>query len=195
MAIINLPDVAQKLFRRYRLAHPPSGILAEEIVPVTVVDDLSDYGVTAATRQCAGASVQGAVVGEYSFAALGAVSEVRVKVSGVWFSSSTAQEILVILSNESSITITAGEKGYLDRRIRGSPAATIGHETDAGLHTGTEIWRGLILADTPIYVPLGVILSSGEIELPGRTRMLVQCGTLNTNLRYAWNWSEGDLEG
>ena len=194
MPIIQVPDIALKLYRRFRLESVPDSLLAPETVPVVIVEDLSDFMVEGGGRPCMGATDVAPVAAQVGYAVLGNVAEqTRVRVSHVNIDVQTAMQVLVIAHTQTAITITPGSKAFLDRRVRGNPQSLIGFGASVVPPVGITIWNNWVLARAPTRIPIGMLLGSGEFA--GNSRIVVRAVTVNVAMRIGFEWIEGVPEG
>jgi len=199
--IIQTPEIALKLFRRFRLDRPPDSLLSPEVVPVVVVDDLTDYNTSGADRRCMGISVQGAVAAEFAIAVLVNSLPQRLHVTAVTISTPTGQNVAIARPTQAIVGLTAVvHKAFVDFRVPGQPQAVNSVDTVVALPNRRVMWDEPVLASSPVRLPLDVTLFGGEpgAEGPGGAgsrALLVSAGTVNTELRVSWEWTEGVQEG
>ena len=194
MPIIQIPDVALKLYRRFRLESVPDSVLAPETVPVVLVEDLSDYMVEGGGRPCMGATDVPAVVGEKGFASLGNIDKkTRVRVTHITVDVDAPVQLLVQAHTNTSIAITGAPKAFLDRRLKGAPQSLFGFGSDPVYLVGIPIWGHRLLAETVYRIPIGMLLGSGEFA--GNSRIVVAAVTANISFRVSMEWIEGLPEG
>ena len=194
MPIIQVPDIALKLYRRFRLESVPDSLLAPEIVPVVLVEDLSEYMVEGTGRRCMGHTTVSAVLAERGFAILGNVGEeTRVRVSHVTMHVNTPTTIDILAHTQTSIAIAPGTKAFLDRRVRGAPQSTIGFGAEAVPPVGIIIWSGSLTSKDPRRIPIGMLLGSGEFA--GNSRIVVIAANENVGFSVTFEWVEGIPEG
>lgn len=189
MPQINAPELARGIRAHYGVRGAQGfDTVNPELVAVSIVDDIRRES----GRLCMGAVELGAVAAERSFSVLQAVgTAVQVRPLGVWATINTTEEFVVMATTATSITIVAGEKAYMDRRLRGDPSAIVGGGDEAALPAGDVIWRGRIIADTPYYVPLdGMVLNNGTVAIPGATRIVAGFNVVNVGGRVSWRWVE-----
>ena len=200
MPIIQVPDIALKLYRRFRLESVPDSLLAPETVPVVIVEDLVGYNITGAERECRGSSGQAATVAEYSISGLVNFNpNAGIRVTGVWLTSTTAQ-LMTLLRPTAGIVgmVNSTDKSFMDFRIAGEPQASVQKQAIVALPIGRALWQLSVLATTPIYIPLDVTLKKSEVSpmgaMPDRA-ILAMTTVANTNLDVCWEWTEGAQEG
>ena len=200
MPIIQVPDIALKLYRRFRLESVPDSLLAPETVPVVIVEDLVGYNISGAERECMAGLGQGATVAEFSIVGLVNFNpNEEIRVTGVWLSSSSTQ-MLSLLRPTAGIVGMANspDKSFVDFRIGGEPEASVQSQTIAVIPPGRLMWVGRVLPDSPVYVPLDLTLKKSEVSpmgaMPGRA-ILAVANTANSGLFVGWEWTEGIQEG
>ena len=200
MPIIQVPDIALKLYRRFRLESVPDSLLAPETVPVVIVEDLVGYNVTGAERQCRGSTDQGSTIAEFAISGLVNFNvNAEIKVTGVWISSQTTQRWTLLRPTAGVVGMANDpDKSFVDFRIEGEPEASVQKQTIIALPPGRAMWTGMVLADTLVYIPLDLTLKKSEVSpmgaMPG-SAILALCELANTNQFVAWEWTEGVGEG
>jgi len=192
--IIQNPEAAEKLRVRYKLREPYAPTLAEEVVPVTVVDDLSGpsenrgyprgaIGFASPAAGGAGTKAQVIFVPRINQglvyrldailirAVVDGLYRVRVGLDAVGLSTST-----VSLS-------------YADLRLGGSPDGFVGASTPlTAAVVGTALYPIAMLADTIIRLPVKFLLGSGNPA--GVPFVNVVNDTENQASAVAFEWTE-----
>ena len=200
MPIMQVPDIALKLYRRFRLESVPDSLLAPETVPVVIVEDLVGYNITGGERECRGSTGQGAIIAEFALSGLVNFNpNAVIKATGVWLSSTTSQLMTLLRPTVGIVGMTnSSDKSFMDFRISGEPQASVQRQSIVALPAGRAMWELRILAETPIYIPLDITLDRSEVSpmgaMPDRA-VLVACSVANTNLFVSWEWTEGAQEG
>lgn len=180
------PGPGRKLQRRYRLiGTTPSPFLSPELVPVVIVDDLSDEEPT--TRFATAADAVGATVGEQGQTRLrnptgsgmiieNIVLEISRAAAGQW-------EVF-----QGGPTLTTGATEFWqDQAIAGSPQAQVTHGTDVGA-VAERVARGNAGGTTQVTIPLL------RFSLPPDTQLHFLGIGANIGLDYWWTWTERAIE-
>lgn len=176
--LINVADVALRLRERFRLSSLPNALLAEEIVPVVIVDELTS-GATGISEGVGalGHVNAGAVVGQYSYCDfwMSTAGNIAV-VDRLWLSSEMQPVVwgLALVAGYTAASISPiGTKIFLDGRL-GRPSAQIqGFNSVASPGTGipvggimrhndafrTRVW------ELPVPIRLGLALPYQGIRL------------------------------
>lgn len=197
MPRIQLPDLVQRIVRRYGLVGVPGpDTIAPEIVPVAIVDVI-EQEVGVGVRYCMGAGTQGASVGKYEIVHLQnpANSGILVEVIGAHVAALGNSGIYGGFSN--AALTNSGTNRILDTRwpsqwgISGAASATakVSYEDLAasGIAAADAVVRTALLAYTCYYFALtGLTLIEGR----GFRFHLDQ----NKGIQVTFYWKESPLE-
>lgn len=192
MPEIQSPDPGRKLQRRYSLTGAtPAPFLSPEIVPVCLVDDLTDLDILEATfqRPCAGRTTIAA--GGAGVAAVQSLvnpigSGVTCTVERVFSwagTSSTLYEFYIV----AGVVPNFGLRHYRDSRIPGLPACQLRVETIAARAQQGFAIPVVTGFDHIRPVPLRWVLGPGQA-------LRAHDGTNNQVGNMAWEWSERLVE-
>lgn len=192
MPLIQNPNIVRKLFRKLRLTALPDGVLAPEIVGVIVLEDLS-APLNEEERGCRGAVQASNVAAENSIITLvrvGAPATYDLEVTRIFFSTATTGEIRVIVPTLGlSGIVASNDKTFSDQKLPGQPASQLGVINQVGLPAGRNIWRGTVLANTPIMldvnIRIGTIGQADEL-----TSIIIGAVTVNVTVRGGFQWTE-----
>lgn len=185
MPEIQIPDLARKLSRRFGITGgTPAATLAPEIVPVTLVADLTtpDEEDTGYEKLCMGVYIQAGAAGNNSHSQLfnRANSGIVGIVSGVLVDTDNADG-LELRAYDTACT-TAGDKSFVDRRLQGAPTCTPRGQNNATL-LGTRFARFSTAGTDSLLIPLEIVLP------PGRGILVVPV-TQNNSMVATWYWAE-----
>ncbi len=201
MPLVNVPSLAQKLFRRYRLVTPPDSVLGPEMVPVVILDDLAKYEEAKGfNRVCYGAGAFAGAAGQTLQIALINTLRERIHVTDVWISFVSVSAFRIIRPTAALAGfVSSGSKTFADFRLTGQPQALI--QTAAqGLPSRRNLFMGFggDPARVPVHVPLDVTLEGGPpgvtIE-PGARAIIIHPDEQNIPATVTWRWVEGIPEG
>ncbi len=186
MPDIQDPGPARKLQRRYRLiGSTPAPFLSPELVPVVLIDDLSDEAPTSLFAIAADSQVNG--VGLLSQSALTNPVGSRIIVENVEFQFETQASTLFGVFQGGPALSSAAVEFWQDQTRLGSPAARVTFGTDVGAVT-EEIVRGGTLATTTNVIPLP------NVKLGENDRLHVLLESTDRLLQFWWVWSERAIE-
>jgi len=200
MPLIQVPDVGEVLRQRYRIVHPFGLFLAEEVVPVSIVDDLSGVSPysTGFPRRCMGQTIiaaggagtvaEGLLVGR---GGSGIVAQVK---------TALIHDTVGLLAFEvrvggGGLALAAGRtevfgKHYLDLRVFDAvPVTELAQNTPLSAAVdGDRIGIYEVAQDTVLPVDLDIALGDGDFV------NIVQAST-NRALRVTYIWEEHLIEG
>jgi len=184
------PEAVQKLLRQYALAHQPSLFLAEELVPVVIVDDLSgaDVANQGFPRDAMGISVVGAGgAGNVSVATWIPTNNVLAKLTGIILQNNAADRTYSIrnLGGATVLGLVARTtKDFQDTRLGGAPPnVQIAVRNDTALSDGNINLSVSVLADDTVLIPCSFVgFNGGGVQ--------VHHQDLNTALEVGWIWTE-----
>lgn len=193
MPLIQDPGISRKLQRLLRLTSPADSILGAEVVPVIVVDDVSDDFAGGIDRRCMGSQGVAAVAAENCLVVLGRVgspSTYRCRVTRVHFSSAGAGLIRVRIPTTIVTGLVASANSqFADLEIPGRPTSELGSDTNAGLPPGRDIIHARVLADTTYSFDLNVDLGAAGIG-PSLPQIMIVSDTVNVLLDGGFDWTE-----
>jgi len=190
--IIQTPSPVESLRVEYKIREPFGLFLAEEIVPVAIVSDLSGQSVAQSgyPRQA---------IGVVDVAAGAAGTEVHCVCVGVGFrgkvyvvhkcvvNKPTAGLIQLRVSNTASGLTPITTKAYADLRVLAdTPDMQIAQITPAGAQ-GDQIGRFTALATTPLEIDLGITLGLGQA-------LFIRNGDAAEGLTTTFYWTEHLIE-
>ena len=199
--LLNVPSLALKLLRRYRLTALPDSVLGPEIVGVVLLDDLTDYEEKGGfNRICYGAiSASGAAGLTLQVALVNTLRE-RIRVTDVWVSFVSTSAFRIIRPR-GPLTgfVDGGSKTFGDFRLPGEPQAVIQSVAKA-LPPRSNVWLGFggDVARVPIHVPVNVTLEGGPPGVtvePGARALIVHPDEFNIPFTVTFRWIEGIPEG
>lgn len=189
-------DIPLKLLRRYRLKSQPDFVLAPEVVPVTIVDDISDFP-SAERRECMGRVRVTSAVAEFSMAVIVNTLPQRIIVTDLWWSTDDNSAVGIRRPTAAITGLTASsDKAFTDFRLPGQPTTVLGGKTDPALTAGRLMYGTQPLANTPVHVqgnwelfggPVGEVGPGGA----GSRTLVVECGSTGVGMRVAFRWIEG----
>lgn len=200
MPQIHAPELAAQIREQYGVRGAQGfDTIAPEIIPVTIVDDLTPKG--GPGRLCAGSRTQAAVAGQNAIVGLTALNvdrgalNVIVRRVAVW--SSTAGQVWIYAPYQGAVTFAnTGDKVFLDRRIAGRPATSLGGLNQVGNPTGSVIAMLNVLANETLQFDLiGCVLSpvTGK-PVTGANQILAIHQTVNVPLTASFIWEEASVE-
>lgn len=191
MPDIQTTDVGRKLQRRYQLlGPPPTPFLSPELVPVVIVDDLTDLDVLEATfeRPCEGmATINAPAVGSDAINALVNPADSGIVATVEWVLIEVAVAMHIEVEIRTTVTANVfGTRGFRDTRVAGTPACAFfqGSEVQTTptryffIHEPTQ-------RDRQIFLPW--------VVAPG-SALVLHAGSDNQELRSAWFWTERLIE-
>jgi len=190
MSLIQTSVIGRKLQRLLRLTELPDSILAPDVVPVIVVEDVSDPLVGDA-RGCAGAAEQQPVAAEASIVSLVRVSRsYNLKVTKFWFSSPNNNQISVIATSPPLTGLTATiNTSFRDFSLPGRPSSTLGIDSLAAVPPGRILFRGRVLANELHVVEIDFDIGAPDDTLP-LTDLSIVAEIVNTALTAGFEWTE-----
>ncbi len=171
-------------------------------MPVTIVDDLTDYGVSGGRRACRAFVLQGGVAAELSIAVLVNATSQSMVVKRVHMSTIITDQTISVHRPDAAIVglTNTADKSFTDFSIPGRPQAQLGQDTVAALVANRIMWSGRVLGETVKTLELDVTLFGGaaNVDEPGGAgsrALMVSGGTVNTSLLCAFEWEEGVEQG
>jgi len=197
MPLIQTPAPVNRLRTRYKVRGPYGLFLAEEIVPVALVDDVSgqslgdpnDYprdasGFIDIPAGGVGTNAEAAAVG---FAGRGLVYQV----TAAWIMPGTTGRIQFRLGTGvtgiGSLTEDA-EKRFWDARLPGPPDLFVGQKTPlTAAVDGTLCAEWRVSNEEPRLIPLNVVLGNGDF-------IVMVNATTNDGFECTYFWTEHLLE-
>lgn len=194
--IIQDPTTGRKLQRGLRLTSLPDSVLAPEIVGVVLLEDwtapLSDI-----SRGCTGSARVGGVaaeIGHVTLVRVGLGNPYEFVVTRLWFSTETAQRIIVrqpsALAGQTPNTSTS----FTDFGTPGRPTSQLGTLTQVGMSAGRNLIIADILADTLYQFDVNIRIGTfgDNIVLTG---LFIAGETVNTSLSAGFDWTESPPQG
>lgn len=163
--------------------------LLGDVLPVVDIDrPLPDGQVFQGVDLCIGRSGLVGGAGQNATVSLSCAPSRIVTVEGVWISTQTTQQINMLF--QESIAGAAGLSRYRDyrRALQGVPASSVISLSDPA-PPATSFWGEYVLANTPYYVPLDIVL----VQRPGTivpTLLTVVATTVATTLNATFLWRE-----
>jgi len=183
---IQSPDPGRKLQEKYNLiGSTPAPFLSPELVPVVLIDDLTEQRpgplFATAAAEVAGVAARNAQTRLSNPAGSGMI------IADISLSyASTGTGRVEIYTGGPALTSTATPL-FEDRRVAGSPAAVVTFGTDLGAVAGNQFFSRL-LGNTPITVPLpNVVLAAGD--LLHLIHVLAAAG-----MNFTWFWTEEPIK-
>lgn len=186
MALIQVPEIARKIQRRFGTDGPaPVHTVAPEIVPVAIIEDLTQAGPedTGFLRFCIGYSDPPTpAASNYCHAQLfnPASSGVLVHLEGAYCSVASASKIYVQLYDTE--LSSAGVQNFRDRRLEGNPAARASRQNHTA-YLGTRIAPLTLQQDDVTSIPLDILLPPGS-------GLVIVAASSNMAMYTVWYWSE-----
>jgi len=197
MPLIQNPGPGRKLQRGLRLTELPDSILAPELVGVILVEDLS-APLSDEERGCMAAGGAGAVAAEFSLLALvrvGAPAQYDLTVTSMHFSSTTAQQIRLIVPTAGIVGLAASANTqFKDFNTPGRPTSQFGIDTQVAVPAGRVLLRYEIEASVTYRVKLQIRLGTFGIG-PQLSSLIMVAMTANTLLLGGWEWTESAPQG
>jgi len=165
MALIQVPDIARKLARRFGIDGPaPADTLAPEIVPVVLVEDLTapDEEDSGYERTCIGKQSVGALAANYSYVQLynPSGSGVLVVVEAMILSVG-GNSAISIRNYDTAATSLGTDLSFRDRRLSGAPAAQVRY-VQSGANLGDAVAQAFAVGNDQYLTPLDFLLSPGK---------------------------------
>ena len=184
MPDLQSPNPGLKLARLYNLVGGFfTPFLSPEIVPVVIVDDVSDQDPGKAFA-AAGVAVSAVALQTSISTLLNPLnSGVNIiDISLMFATVASSQWALARLAND----VTPGTEQWQDRRRLGTPVGE--HSSGTLLVAGIQdaILQGQILSSTPVHISL-----ANHVLTPG-TQLSLVIITINTTLLGGWTWAEQD---
>lgn len=185
MSFLQSPEPGRKVVRRYQLSGE-GGItsVSSEMIPVVLIDDLTQASPIDTDFDRAG--MAGTVITGVA-AQVGQIQLLNPDSSGVQLSADFAvvsrTTAGLVSVREHDIALATNIPAFFsDRRIVGSPAATLNRESNAATF-GTGVASFELGAADATVIPLGVVLAEGQ-------GVSIACGSTNVTLTVAYYWSE-----
>ena len=190
MPEIHSPDPGRKLADRYKLVGPgPTPFLSPEIVPVAIVDDLTESDVfsTEFERTAVGLHTVTAVVAQFAAVDLNnpAGSNLLFIVEDIVFNGSGSQELRFGLLASSGDVATATRVQWRDGRVSGDPRGQLFGSNPVGAPTFPDA-RFMILNE-PNLLPLKYVVNPGVM-------LRVIALTANTTIQITIYWRERAIQ-
>jgi len=184
--LIQRPDVALKLKDRYGLTSMPDSILAPEIVPVTIVDDLSELGVS---RACAGRASIGAVAAEIPMCAITQPepqdSDITIIVRRMLIRASANIALVWGRITEPGYVFTnLITKQFLNQGVPGRPTAML-RLASSPVPIGRIDFGGILRSDLSTFEVL-----TNVIIPPDQIGLVVMSTGVNVSLEVSFDWDE-----
>jgi len=187
MPEIQVPEIVSKLRRRFQLkGHASISTLAPELVPVIVVEDVTDAMEDVWVPAMAH-GIEGATVNEYSMHLLAnPVGSSRIIIiDDIFVQSTAAVEVQLRGRTASNLTNVDGVV-WRDTRKRGFPTAVYSTGSNVAAVGDNLHFNNLqLLAGETMRVPLTYILDEGE-------GLLLRCVLVNTAFHAGYLWRERD---
>lgn len=188
MADIQNPDPVQKLLRQYRIRSPFGIHLAEELVPVVVVDDISGSSVAdrGYPRDAVGTAEVAAAVGFNGIVAWIPTNLVLAHLTTIIVSFDVDQGFTVRLLDQDDVITgltNVTTRKFFDTRLTTLPGVTVGRRNTTTGTEGTQIMNLNVLADDPIFIDVSGVASGGG-------GIIVRCSTSNVLMRVTYLWTE-----
>jgi len=178
------PDPGRKLQERYNLiGTTPAPFLSPELVPVVILDDLSQESPGVRFCTAGGALVGGVGENEQTKLSNGASSGVDITDIEIFFSSSA--NIIWELDRGGPALTSTLTSFFQDESVVGSPTAVVTLGVDVGATTGI-LMRGNAQNNMGVLVRL-----PNYVITPGFELFFI-CGTTNVSVRFFWTWGERD---
>ncbi len=191
MPLIQNPNIGRKLQRSLRLTELPDGILAPEVVAVILVEDAS-APLSDEERGCMVGEGVGPVALENPFLVIQktALSQYDAVVTGAWFSSDTDQIVRLGVPTTFVTGLTgSANTTFTDLQTPGRPASLVGFDTAVGAPGVKLLGDYLVLANSPLHIPLQVRLGVEGFG-PSLSQLMIAGLTVNTALRAGFSWIE-----
>ena len=182
MPEIQSPDPGRKLQERYNLVgSSPAPFLSPELVPVVLIDDLTEE--EPGLRFASEAQFQSAVVGAQSQTSLVNRNGANVIIENIKFQFSTNTIGNWLIAGAGPALSVGLTPEWLDRRNAGNPSALVSKGTEVGVVT-PDFARGGALASTMIVLDLeGLVLGNGQ-----KAHFLLVGN--NRSMEFYWRWTE-----
>lgn len=181
MPDIQTPDPGRKLQARYRLiGTTPAPFLSPELVPVVILDDLTDALPGKAFAQAG--DFQGGAVGVTTKTRLSNLAGSEFEITDIQLRFSLTVDSRWQLMQGPTLSNPIVEI-WQDRRRSGSPQAVVTAGLDVGA-VANEFLEGNVLAFTEVIIQLpNVVLAAGD---------RIDFGTIATDcgLSFGWEWAE-----
>ena len=195
MALINTPSIARKLQRALRLTRTPDSVLSPDVVPVLLMEDLSQMQVNPGEeeRPCLATVEMSAVAGMRGYAAAIKPPDYqnRVVVDSVQITPDF-EDVFYVMKTASTWDLYTNEttKHFRDLQLDGKPGTIIGRVANAGL-LGDPIWRGWIPSspNNGLIIPLDIELGDPTSVTLGEFIAVVG-ETVNQRFFVNWNFRE-----
>ncbi len=184
MPEIQSPDPGRKLQERYNLiGSTPAPFLSPELVPVVLIDDLTEEG--PGPRFCSAASALSPAAGKQAATALGLPNGANVLIENisVVFYTNGAASFEADLAGP-TLTGSGATSLFQDRRLAGSPIAIVSDGDDVGAVSG-PIAKGQILGSTVVKVDLPNWKFSDTSQ-----EIFLLISSINISCSYFWTWTE-----
>lgn len=183
MPDIQSPDPGQKVARRYNIVGPPPVLfLSPELVPVTIIDDLTKEIPSVAFAIVGGRQTN--VVGQLSQVALTSRASTGVLLSDIIFRFDSPEGASDYELTQAGPSLSTGTTElWQDTRRAGNPAGVVTHGTDVGA-TASVVARGRVEAATRVEIALP------NYVLAETNRLHLLLASANLTLNFSILWSE-----
>ncbi len=186
MAFIQVPEIARKIQRRFGTDGPaPTHTIAPEIVPVALVEDLTDTTPedTGFQRACFGYSGQSGAASNNSHVQLfnPAGSGVMLHVEAALVSIGSAGNA-DLRYHDTELSTAGSNESFRDRRIGGRPVGRTSAQNN-GSALGTSLATLALPGTESIQVPVDVLLDEGQ-------GILFLAASQNISVTCLWYWQE-----
>ncbi len=172
--------LARALARRYFIKGGYSPVLAPEVVPVILVDDISGYETGISGKQPAVASTtSAAVAGQFGHTSLAPLAGLIVHCSAITFGSNAAGIFYVRLGAPLTGGTAVGPL-FADRRQAGTPSVDFRYHANVALQ-GTQVNAYNLAANTSIRIPVDFTLTNAQ-------GLLTAFGTVNVGYRVSFEF-------
>jgi len=194
MTSLNTPAPVQKLRVQYKIREPFDVFLAQDLVPVTIVDDLSgasiaDVGYPRRARGFVTAAAVAAQIAQCQCVGVLGVGKIF-HITGVTVDSPTAQNLLLRV-NDPAVALAGATnvttKDFMDRGASGQiPDLAVSQITSATIF-GRIVGEFRLVASISSHIDLDIVLRGADF-------VAVTANNTNTALSASWEWTEYRLE-
>lgn len=203
MPLINSPSPGEKLRRNYNLNQPYSGALAEEVVPVVLVDDFSE-SIYRGGDAAAGTGKSQAVAGARSLVlfAMPQTSSRRAILSRFWVYIGAVAGTEVTAYRVRGTTGFVGQsfKSFRDCKIQGTPTmfVGVGDTLSTTVTQSFALWTGRIgsVGDSyPLELEVELTPQPQRSDNPFGAQLMFECANNNQRIDVSASWVELPLIG
>ena len=195
--IIQSPDIGRKLQRQLRLTELPDSLLAPDVVPVILVEDLSAPLVGTAFG-CVGAEIQSSVVGEFPMITLTAFGPYQCTVRRLNLSANTTMILTIAVPTVSLVGMTTSPNtSFNNQGIAGRPASILGTDTKVAIPARRDLYVMRLLANTVWEFEVDIDLA-GSNDTPGEvpgSNIMIFSEVANTAISAGVDWVESESLG